>query len=208
MVLLTEDRFDEAMNFLKIHYIEDEPCARASGQKFTPDLKRYSFQSGFNCGLTVMMLEPGTNKIIAILVTDIEAKHHKEILVPDFINDEALKRDIQLENHVSEIADIFQKLGIDEILHFQYLSVHRNYRNQGVASQLLGFCLKMYEYLGISPLYAKVLCTSNYSRKVFEKNGFERVCGLNYNEYYVDGVLVYPKMQEHTSCTYLVKRIM
>ena len=205
LVLLKEDRFDDALDFLMTHYITDEPCSRAKGQQLTPALIKFGFLLPFRFGLTVMLLKPGTNEIIAMQVMDIEGKNDR--FVDENIDDQALSATNKLQNHITEAAEIFSKLGIEEIVGFEHLSVHRNFRKQDIATRLIEFCVKLLKYFGISPMYAKVHCSSNFSRKAFEKNGFSSICSVNYNEYFADGALVYPNMQEHTSFTCLVKRI-
>jgi hypothetical protein len=61
--------------------------------------------------------------------------------------------------------------------------------------------------LGLSPVCIKGEGTSNYSQKIFEKFGFETIHTMKYDEYKIDGEIVFKNTGDIESTKCYVKQL-
>ena len=148
VVLLTKDRYKEALSFLKEHFVPDEPMLKALGIQWSEELADIRFLSAFEINLSVVLEDPESNEIIAIRSTKIARRGPS--LDPNTINDVLLRELFRAEFFADERANFFNHYGIDEAIQFLGLGVHRKHRGKGLATKLIKFYIKFLEYLGFT----------------------------------------------------------
>jgi ribosomal protein S18 acetylase RimI-like enzyme len=78
-------------------------------------------------------------------------------------------------------ADIFKRFNIKESYQIQTVSVHPDYRGQGIARKLFEACFELTEQKKIKTI--SVDCVNIYTAKIAEKLGMELTSTVNYDDY-------------------------
>lgn len=112
---------------------------------------------------------------------------------------------IRFLDFVSSQYDPWTQLDMNSILSFQYMAVHRDYRGRHISSKMLEFTFDFMRHEKI-PL-AHVVATSAYSQAVFKKLKFDLVYQIKYEDYKVDGKVVFHTEPPHTQCAIFIKWI-
>ena len=197
VVLLTKDRYDEALSFLKEHFVPDEPMFKSLGIQWSEELADIRFRSAFELNLSVVLEDLESHDIIAIRSTRIVKRGSR--LDPNTINDVLLRELIRAESIADERANFFNHYGIDEAIQFLGLGVHRKHRGKGLATKLTKFYIKFLRYLGVFPVHVKVEGSSNYSKNIYQNLGFETLYELKFLNYFVDDKQVFGDTGFHKS---------
>ena len=74
------------------------------------------------------------------------------------------------------MANIYDHFGIKELIRFASVGVHPNYRRRGFATQLLNAAFRYVHNLGFESVCIQSEGTSNFTKKIYEANGFEILC--------------------------------
>ena len=77
--------------------------------------------------------------------------------------------------------------------------VHKDYRHRGIGEKLMRAALYFIRNLNLGGVVIKAGGSSNYSKRVFEKLGFEKLSELTYAEFKMDGKVVIVNTGEHKS---------
>lgn len=113
---------------------------------------------------------------------------------------------LQLVDFAFQRYNPWTKLGIEKLLYFKFLSVHRDYRGRGVSAKMMEFTFDFMRRERIPVAY--VLASSAFSQAVFRKAGFQLVDEMRYEDYKVDGKRVFqPKDEVHNGWATLIKWI-
>ena len=78
------------------------------------------------------------------------------------------------------------------IFSFQVLSVHPNYRRLGIATKLVQKSIELARSRGFEVVKAEA--TGKYSQKLYTKLNFDILFEISYNDYKVDGEVVFKNM--------------
>ena len=98
-------------------------------------------------------------------------------------------------------ADFFGRYGTTETFHFAALAVNAKFRRRGLGAVVFKAAIDLVRCLGLPVAYIKGEASSNYSRKIYEKFGFENLLTQSYDDYTVDGEIVIQGSDEHKSMT-------
>lgn len=112
---------------------------------------------------------------------------------------------INFVDFVSSQYDPWAQKGMNSLLSFQYMAVHREYRGRNISSKMLEFTFDFMRREKIP--VAHVVATSAYSQAVFKKLKFELVHQIKYEDYKVDGKVVFHTEPPHTQCATFIKWI-
>ena len=85
------------------------------------------------------------------------------------------------------------------------MSVHLNYRRFGIATKLVQKSIKLARSRRFEVVKAEA--TGKYSQKLYSKLNFDILFEILYNDYKVDGEVVFNNMGIHTGFQLLAKKI-
>lgn len=103
--------------------------------------------------------------------------------------------------------DVFKRFNVDTAVAFIALATHRDHRAQGIASKLMQATILFCKELGLSPVCIKGEGTSNYSQRIYEKFDFETIHTMKYDEYKIDGEVVFKNTGDIESTKCYVKQL-
>lgn len=95
------------------------------------------------------------------------------------------------------------ELDVDQFLHLKFLCVHRECRGKNISGRMIEFTFQFMRRQMIPVAF--VFASSHYSQAVFKRLGFELVDELNYEDYKVDGEVVFNLGPIHTKCASFIK---
>lgn len=136
--------------------------------------------------------------IVGVTLNGISIRDRPEEDPP--VESEKLKFIFGLIDKISSSVNLFDLYGIDRLFHFDIINVESSQRGQNLSGQLINASIEKAIRLGIQG--ASVICTSQFSRKAFERQGFHVINELFYSEY--DRL---NDMGSHDRCTLLAKRL-
>lgn len=70
--------------------------------------------------------------------------------------------------------------GVSKMMYFDDLVVHKDYRRQGIADELMDVRVKYAKSLGITKCYSKIYKFNNAPQKLARKHGFEDIYSFYY----------------------------
>nr|CAD7569782.1 unnamed protein product [Timema californicum] len=103
---------------------------------------------------------------------------------------EALRKAILLLEYSDNLVDVFEKYNVNEYMTALGLSVSREFRGQGLGLELLKTRSDIGRAVGLK--LTVTLFTGVASQVQAERAGFELLAEVNYEDYKVDGEVVYP----------------
>ncbi|XP_052817703.1 arylalkylamine N-acetyltransferase 1-like [Mya arenaria] len=196
LVFITEDRLDDALSMPRQCFIDDEPMGKSIGVQFTEEFKLY-WLTTFRQGLSFMLVNPTNGDIMGFRGICTALKEDKEEV--NQIKDASLRKIFSILGLLVKEADFFGRYDIEECFHFFGLGVAKQYRKRGIAKRLMEAGIVFLRNLDVDPVYIKSEGTSNFSQKTFEQLGFETLAEIKYEEYEVDGEVVFKNTGEHKS---------
>ncbi|KAJ9585918.1 hypothetical protein L9F63_020426, partial [Diploptera punctata] len=111
--------------------------------------------------------------------------------------DEAVSQLEFLCNLVHQKLDLFSRFNVNKMFEGGYLSVEPSYGGKGLATKLVRSGLELGAQNNF--LFAKADTTSPVSAKVSMKAGMQEVYRVNYDEYKIDGNVVFKKTAKRPS---------
>lgn len=117
------------------------------------------------------------------------------------IKDDAFRNLTQYSIFCDDKADFFGHYDTNEAFHFIALAVDEQFKRQGVGTAIFKAAVNLIKYLGLPSAYIKGEASSNYSRKIYKKFGFDELFDQPYETYKVDGKVVIPDAGEHKTMT-------
>ena len=139
--------------------------------------------------LSLVLVSDTTGEIIAGRITTISNK--KDKFDKDQFRTEGFKKMIDLYCHLLSFCNVYDRYNVDEVVQFFGLGVHRDYRQRGIGYRVMKAALAMIQNLELGAVLVKGEGTSNYSKKIYEKNGFENLAEVIYDDYKEDGEVVF-----------------
>ena len=102
--------------------------------------------------------------------------------------------------------DLKRDHGIEQWADVAILACNIDRRKPGLGTKLVDQAVNiMIEEVGVKALTS--IATSHYSGKIFQKLGFDLVQKTSYDEYKVDGKIVFPTEQPHSHARLFLKKI-
>ena len=199
--IITEDRYNDVIKIMANDFVPDEPLSVAFGVVWSPDFEKLVL-ANLKENVSVMAVSDDTNEIMGIRVCGVRKK--TDSTSNDGMEDEPLRSLFEFLDHKSAEIDFFNKYGVNEQFHFLSLAVNANYRRRGLGNILLGTCAALANELGFKAIKGEG--TSNFSQRIYEKQGFETVFVLPYDQYKYKGKYLSEGTGIHT-CTKIYAKI-
>ncbi|XP_052817468.1 arylalkylamine N-acetyltransferase 1-like isoform X2 [Mya arenaria] len=197
LTLITEDRYKDVLEKVQECFVIDEPIGKAVGIKWSPFFESFWLKA-LKTGISLMVVNPEDNDIIGFRINEYSLRKEN---MPDLnkLDDESLKiKDAFLLYAIGK-ANIYDHYSTDEAVHFLGLGVTRKYRKQGFGTLLMESGIKLAKNLGISPCYITGECSSNFSKRIYERLGFDVLSETAYEDFEIEGKKVIQNTGEHKS---------
>ncbi|XP_052817471.1 uncharacterized protein LOC128243629 isoform X2 [Mya arenaria] len=197
LTLITEDRYKEVLEKVQECFVLDEPIGKAVGIKWSPFLESF-WVKALKTGISLMVVNPEDNDIIGFRISEYSLRKEK---MPDLstLEDDSLKIMGAFLLHASGKANIYDHYNTDEAVHFLGLGVTRKYRKRGFGTLLMESGIKLAKNLGISPCYITGEGSSNFSKRIYERLGFDVLSETVYEDFEIEGKKVIQNTGEHKS---------
>ncbi|XP_057662355.1 arylalkylamine N-acetyltransferase 1-like [Diorhabda carinulata] len=204
--IATLDDEQQVLEFLQKFFYKDEPL-NAFMELITDehprclDLEKFTLKDLDN-GVNLLAIQNG--KIIGVCLNGIIERDSNE---DEFVSkDEKFSKIVKLLDYVAVESDPFQIYpGIDRAMVVKILSVDNSYRGKGIAKYLIAKTREIARYEGCG--FISVDCTSHYTACAAKKLGFDLHYTLNYEDYKIDGKVVFKPEPPHKSVTVYTQRI-
>ncbi|KAG5892440.1 hypothetical protein JTB14_009848 [Gonioctena quinquepunctata] len=201
-----EDR-EQVLEFLQKFFYKDEPLNSFlelinDDHPRCLDLEKFSLKD-LNNGVNLLAIYNG--KLIGVCLNGLmeRGKIDEEFLCKD----EKFSKIIHLLEHVAMESDPFQKYpGLDKAMTVKILSVDGSYRGKGIAKDLMAKTRELAKQMGCG--FITVDCTSHYTACAAKKLGFEKHYALRYEDYKVNGEVVFDPAVPHKALTVYTQRIL
>ncbi|XP_052817352.1 uncharacterized protein LOC128243551 [Mya arenaria] len=168
--LVSPEIIESAIRFIRDSFVKDEPVGAAFGIQWDDNADGF-WRHAFSEGLSLAVVSANSGQVIAIRgIAPITRGVNYD--VPDSADDR-LKRFLSYMNYCHEKSNFFQHYDIQEALHFFGLGVHEAYRRKGIATKLFQTALAFVKSLGLDKVYVKGESSSDFSRRIYDKFGFE-----------------------------------
>lgn len=220
-VFITPEHYDAVVRFARENYLkvnisvllstvklfpsnpfQDEPLCQFLQLQGTTVMDPF-FQSVIEQGTSVMAIDTANgNEIVGVRAHLVKQRGEVECIPPGLTDERA----IAMESLVSFAFDRYNPwthLLVDKFLHFKFLVVQENYRGQNIGVQMTKFTLDWMRQQGIPVAY--VWATNIYSKRSLEKAGFITVDEMKYEDYEVNGKVVFRPPSIHTGFATLIK---
>ena len=149
--------------------------------------------------MSLMLIDDSTDEVVACRVTNLAEKSEKFLDELKNTKTEQIKIIIDLINHLKSLCDTLSHYDVDNAVHFLALGVHKDYRRRGIGGKVMSAAVEIVRQLGLGPVVVTGEGTSNYSKSIYEKLGFETNAEVIYDEYKVNGELVFKNMGDQKS---------
>ncbi|CAF1495080.1 unnamed protein product [Adineta steineri] len=201
IVPLSSEHGTDIINFLMSSFFLQEPL-NAKLQFKLPDEPMtwavHIVEGSINDQCSFVAIDtttPNKNVVGVILngITD-RTQEQTEFVTPS----EKLNFIFSIIDKVSHGHDLFEKYETDRLFHCDVININENQRGQKLSIPLITASLDKARQLGIKG--ASVVCTSLYSRKAFERQGFKVINEILYSQL---GDERLTNMDDHARCTLL-----
>lgn len=187
------------LDFFKEH--PDEPVSRSVGLTMDGEL-RDLLRSVLEYNLSVALVSSETREIIEGRI--ISVKNKNDTIDINSLKSELLMKYVDIMTELDRLTSIFEYFKVDDVIHFFGFGVHKKYRHRGIGEKLMRAAVFFYRNLELGDVVIKGEGTSNFSKRVFEKVGFEVLAEVVYADYKVDGKIVIHSTGEHKTFVWAV----
>ncbi|KAL4225902.1 hypothetical protein ACF0H5_013890 [Mactra antiquata] len=194
LAIITPDRYAETYDIMGNHFTPDEPLCRSFGVVWDKEFERATCEN-LKSNVSICMISKDTNEIMGIRVIGTMKISDPPMDLSEF-NYEPLRSLFTFLTHKDKEVRFFEQFGVDEAIHFFTLGVNKKYRRMGLGGKLLAAAVAMSRELGFKVIKGEG--TSNFSQRIYEKQGFETLYTLPYDSYMYNGRPVIDGTGEHT----------
>ncbi|XP_045165782.2 uncharacterized protein LOC123529497 isoform X2 [Mercenaria mercenaria] len=194
IAIITSDRYAETYDIMGNHFTPDEPLSKAFGVTWNEEFEQ-SVHKTLVQNVSICMISRDTNEVMGVRVIGLMRKSDPP---SDFssIKYEQLRSLYEFLNHKQYEVNFFERYEVDEAIHFTTLGVHKKFRRMGLGGRLLGAAVAMCRELGFKAIQGEG--TSNFSQRIYEKQGFETLITMPYDSYFYKGQPIINATGEHT----------
>jgi arylalkylamine N-acetyltransferase len=205
--LVKDSDREELLQFLRTFFIRDEPINDSigllDGRATCSELEDYSLKELDN-GINLKAVSNG--KIIGVCLNGILERGYVDEIEEVNCNDKKFAKILKLLDHVAVESKIFSHFpDVDKAMTVKILSVDSSLRGRGIAKDLMNRTRDLARELGCGIMTAD--CTSHFTARALKKLGFECIYSLKYEDYKVNGEVVFTPATPHAAVTVYTQRI-
>jgi GNAT superfamily N-acetyltransferase len=134
---LTEDYFDEAVEFMVENHARDAVFHRAAHMivnESSIEKTKIAYRKVFEDRVSLICIRADTNEIVALNALFIKSKIHPSLFPND---DEKFRTLNESKKYIDLKSNIYNHYNVDRYVCGAGLCVHRDYRGRGIATELL-----------------------------------------------------------------------
>ena len=121
-------------------------------------------------------------------------------LIKRYINQKKIGLAYEIStNYVDSLCNIYEFYEVEEIVHLRQLAVVTESRRSGIGTKVIMAVNELLKCLGIGPIVERVEGASIFSIHIFEKRGFSKLVEVRYDDYRVNGKIVFSNISGHES---------
>lgn len=179
---LPDDKFEEALEMLKTHFLPDESFCSAKGVDKDPNSTKIIcdiWKKLMKAHLSIACFRnDGSDNLIAVNCLTVLSKDDPE--ENEDYQDEKIKEVFDALKYTSNLADIYGKYKIDRYLGAYGLCVNRAYRGMGIATEMLKARVPYMKEMSLK--ITGTAFTAIGSQVAARKAGFEDYFGISYED--------------------------
>nr|CAD7453672.1 unnamed protein product [Timema tahoe] len=185
--IATEDDYDAIFNFLRYNFFCDDPLNLSMGTTHGPDDPKDIYSMGFiregKTFIAVTTSSSGRETVVGACINSEGTPASCQGLrtAKETMKNLYVKKVLTLIDRAEEVADIWNRFGLDRRFDLRILCVSRAMRGRGLGRILVERSLWRAKKLGYS--LAHIECTGLYSANIVKSLGFECVFKIPYSEY-------------------------
>ena len=211
--IVTSDQHEECVAFFYAHFLAYEPltqsrgCCTRRGYRIT-EMDKLVLDM-LESGLSWCAIDEATNEIIGLRLCCGEFIPENTPTLEQYIEEgwpEDFAPVLVLLDTALDHKAVMKQYKKTKMLNLFAVGTHIAYRRMGVASELVRLALLYGAKCGYS--FAGVTCSSKFTQRLFEKQGFQQIKEIVYATYRVNGEVVFKSVEEpHKSIIGYVKEI-
>ena len=195
--IIREDMYEEAIKHTAEYNFQDEPIGKSLGVTMNEESKVF-FESVLKENISLALFLSDTGEIVGQRAIHISSKDDK-IDIENF-KDGPIRKMIAFFDYKNNLySNIWEKYGVEEAFEFFGLSVHKDYRRRGIGLKLMQATLLFFKSMNLGPVLSKGDCSSNFSKRIYERLHFDCLGEIKFEDYKVDGKQVITNTGEHKS---------
>jgi len=210
--IVDQTRYTEVLDLLYSNFHTDEPMSRAlkifDGTNRIPEADDYTLRALAE-NLSLMAVDSITNKLLGVSVNGVVKKGSFPLTKDQVsleVSNPGFRHILQVMAEVhSRAGDIWTQVGTDIIFDIKMVATDKNNRRGGLGTDLLRRSVQLATSLGYKAI--KTEATGLYSRKAFERLGFQVSSEFLYSDYEVEGEKVFEKIKSHRGTAFMTKQL-
>lgn len=204
--LASEERAKEMVHFLIQYFCEDEPLSKSLGAVMDEDRKSILVERHKKDNLSLLLISDISKEIIGVRTMKVESSKEQGMYTRE-IQSKTLQTIWTFLSHKDAEMNVYKYYDVDCAVHFVNLGIHKDFRNRGLASLLMKAALQFVRNIGLDPVCITGEGTSNYSQRIYERFEFEVLHTVKYEDYKVDGEVVFKNTGDNKTCKFYVKKL-
>ena len=146
--------------------------------------------------MSIGLVSKATGELFGFRIMSVTNKDENEVDTSE-VSSEKFKLIEDFLNHLAGLNNVFEHYDVEDVVHFFGIGVHRDWRGKGVGSKLMKAAMTFVANLGVGPVVVTGEGSSNYSKRIFEKFGFDILAEVAFADYKVNGEVVFQNLGEH-----------
>ena len=182
--IIKEGRYEDMVDFCRRYYIPDEPIWNALNHKWDRTTEELILKS-LSQNLTIAYVSNSTGEIVGAQVITIDNRYEQLDLEKYGNGPNAIRMDIVI-TRLNKLNNFYDFYGTDEVVHLWQLSVKTEERCKGIGTKVKKTVIECIKNINIGPVVIRVEGSSNYSKKIFDKLGFNYLAEVSLIDYEVN----------------------
>ena len=149
-----------------------------------------------NWSISLLLISDTTDQIVAVRLSEL-SKKGEQLDIGNIIS-EGLRKKFAIFGVLNKICNVYEHYEVDENIVFLALGVHKDFRKRGIGLKIQKAAIAMAVKFELGPILLKVEATSNFSKKIFEKLGFDNLEVL-YDDHKENSAVVFKNMGDNKS---------
>lgn len=173
---------DEVLKFIREHYYKEEPITISHPEPgHTIDDENFSM-SHIVHDTVLIACDVNQNKTVGVLIAGPIEAGDADAMLENSKNSSKKWGDIQqFLAYIEKKADVLGRFNLDRGIHCHILTVHQEYRGNGIGQKLFKYCFENGRNLNYKLM--SVDCTSIFTCRIAERLGMECISTVTYDEY-------------------------
>ncbi|KAF4526193.1 hypothetical protein B566_EDAN001877 [Ephemera danica] len=180
--IIKPENYDAVMQHMRRNFFIDEPLT--AYLNLAPETHEEVTLNVLEKGLSLMAVSQD-GQILGVVTNHVsyhESIENLEQIVLDLeTKNPALYIDLSLLLHIEKQCDIHRRYSVEKSFEVIFLSVDRDYRGLGIATELLQAAKQLAQKLELPIMH--INCFSEFSARAAHKLGWQKICSVRYDQF-------------------------